>query len=361
VVLANKLKFKGRIFMKKVLGFVMAAFLFATSFSVYAAPKTNTKDLPVLRVGVISQGILSVATHYMVETGDDVANGFKVQEVVFQSGVPMNVAIGANAIDVGTTGFAAVTGVASYNEKVIAEIGESNTCGIYVRKDSPIAKVKGTNPKYPELYGDLASVKGKQIICGIGALTQFCAEEWLQKIGLKDSDVRLVNMDTATGLQAFEAGRGDAVVLNSTLMYNGIKNDYVQAADYRTMGIKNYDLLVANPKSYGPNKNIIIKYVRELFKMNDVMMANQSKFLQKCEAWETKNGIKLDVESLKWEVPIDRLLTTADAKQYVGQMGITLKSLAQFCVNAGTLQADKLPLFNQNITTDILKPALGIK
>jgi ABC-type nitrate/sulfonate/bicarbonate transport system substrate-binding protein len=350
--------------MKKALCIVIAALMAATVFTGCSSKKPGTKELSVLRVGVISQGVLSVATNYMIETGNDVANGFRINEEVFQSGVPMNVAIGANSIDVGTTGFAAVTGVATYNEKAIAEIGESNTCALYVRTSSPIAKVKGYNSQYPDVLGDPSTVKGMQIICGVGSLTQFVAEEWLQKIGLKDTDVKLVNMDTATGLQAFEAGQGDVLALNSTMMYYGVENGYVQAADYKTMKIKNYDLLVANPKSYDADKDTITKYVKELYQMNDILRANPSLFIKECENWDTKNGINLTAaakKALEWEIPIDPILTSAEAKQNIGQMGDTLKSLAQFSVTAGTLQSSKLPLFDQNITTDILKSALGIK
>ncbi|OGO79696.1 MAG: hypothetical protein A2Y21_07080 [Clostridiales bacterium GWC2_40_7] len=323
--------------------------------------KIDPKDLPELRVGTIALGIISVGVDHIVKNGWDVENGFKIKEVVFPYGVPINEAMAANTVDVATTGFAAVVGVPNYNEKMIGEIGESNTCALFVRKDSPIAKVKGINPKYPDVYGDPETVKGKQIICAVGSLTNFAVSSWLSKIGLKDAEVKIVNMDTAAGLQAFESGQADVVALNALLMYEGIKKEWVQVADYKTMGIKNYDVLIANSKTYDANKEMMIKFVKQLFRANDELVSNPEMLAAEAKEWADKNGAKIDMEALKWQISQDPLMTSAKAKETIGNMGNTLKELGQFSVTAGKLQADKLPIYDKNITTEILEAALEIK
>lgn len=70
-------------------------------------------------------------------------------------GGAMNEALAADQWEVGTLSAAAVNSLAIYGAYCIADIGHSEG-GLYTlcRPESPIAKVKGNNPSYPDVYGD---------------------------------------------------------------------------------------------------------------------------------------------------------------------------------------------------------------
>lgn len=56
---------------------------------------------------------------------------------------------------------------ASKGQFYVVGIGndESDLNAIYVRPDSPILKAKGANPRYPDVYGNADTVRGKLILC----------------------------------------------------------------------------------------------------------------------------------------------------------------------------------------------------
>ena len=117
-------------------------------------------ELPVLKVAVMPF-LNCLPVQYMIENGLDVANGFQIETVYFANGTAMNEALAADQWEVGTLSAAAVNSLAIYGAYCIADIGHSEG-GLYtlVSPDSPIAQVHGSNPSYPDVYGDADSVRG---------------------------------------------------------------------------------------------------------------------------------------------------------------------------------------------------------
>lgn len=60
---------------------------------------------------------------------------------------------------------------------------ESAANALYARADSPLLSIKGTNPAYPDIYGDQATVKGKEILCPKGTSAHYMMAAWAQVIG----------------------------------------------------------------------------------------------------------------------------------------------------------------------------------
>ena len=66
---------------------------------------------------------------------------------------------------------------------------ESAANALYVRADSPLLSIKGTNPAYPDIYGNQATIKGKEILCPKGTSAHYMMATWLKSFGLEEKDV----------------------------------------------------------------------------------------------------------------------------------------------------------------------------
>jgi len=90
---------------------------------------------------------------------------------------------------------------------------------VLVRPNSPILKAKGVNKDFPETYGSPETVKGKTVLVTTVSSGHYALSTWLKRIGLKDSDVVIQNMDQGQALAAFESGVGDVAVLWAPSMF----------------------------------------------------------------------------------------------------------------------------------------------
>ena len=100
---------------------------------------------------------------YAKEKGWDKEVGLDFNILYFDSGMGMLEALPAKQWGIGALGGTpAVVGAARYGTKIIA-IGndESMANVVLVRPDSPIMKVKGWNPKYPNVYGSPETHQGQ--------------------------------------------------------------------------------------------------------------------------------------------------------------------------------------------------------
>lgn len=324
------------------------------------APETtvNEKDLPVLKVAVMPYLIGSLPK-YISDKGWDVENGFKIESIVFSSGAPMNEALGANLFDIGFMGSAAPFGVATYDAKIVADF-ELATGGleIFVRPDSPIAKVKGVNPDYPELLGNPETVKGKTALVPIGTGIHMLIIDWIQKIGLKPDDIKVIGMEFPQAYQAFLTGEGDIVALAPPFSFQAKEdNGWVAVCSFDAVGATNCDTLMVNKNSYEPKKELLIKFVKLVFRANDELMSDPAARVKLGMDWYKENGQQLTEKQVTDEAKLRPLITSEEAKNF--PHGAWVKGLGTFFVSIGKIEKDKLPLFDTNITDEIIKAALN--
>ena len=202
-------------------------------------------ELPTLRVAVMPL-VTSLPVKYVMENKLDEERGFKIEPLTFSTGAPMNEALGADLWDVSTIGVAAVTSVAAYGGVLVGDLLEaSDGIGLYVRPDSPIAQVKGANPDYPDLLGNAETVKGAKFILDIGTIKQLNELKYLEALGLADTDISTINMDTAQGYQAFLAGEGDVVGLMPPFSFMALDNGWVNIGGLKQLDIPVVDMMVA--------------------------------------------------------------------------------------------------------------------
>jgi NitT/TauT family transport system substrate-binding protein len=310
------------------------------------------KDLPVLRVAVIP--VLSgIPVPYIMEKGWDVENGFKIEPVVFSSGAPMNEALVANLWDLGIMSAAGVFAVANYDALVIGDTSDSvGGLGVFVRPDSAVAKVKGHNPTYPNLLGDPASVKGKTILVPTGTISQLHVLTWLEKIGLKDSDVKMVHMEFSQAYQAFLAGQGDIAALNPPFCFMAEEKGWLNTAPMSEIGIGLHDSVFANKKTYTQKQDIIVKFMQLLYRAGSDLQGNRQLKERVLSGWYKTNGSNVSDDIVRQEA--DKAIFTLEDAKRIG-VGVTLKNTARFFARIGRLEMDRLPVFEVNVTDEIIK------
>lgn len=128
------------------------------------------------------------AVWYAKEKGWDKEEGLDLTMLHFDSG--KSVVEGMLAYKWAVAGCGAVpalTAALSDRLDIIAVANdESAANALYVRADSPILKVKGATPGYPEVYGDAESVRGKTIVCSKGTSAHYLMASWLKILGLNE-------------------------------------------------------------------------------------------------------------------------------------------------------------------------------
>lgn len=318
-----------------------------------AAPK----DLPILRAAVIPV-VACISVPYIMEKGWDVENGFKIETSVFSSGAPMGEALVADLWDVGFMSAAGVFVTANYDAMCIADtsdtIGERGI-GVFMRPDSPIAKVKGSNPTYPTIYGDAETVKGKTILFPTGTLSQLQVIKWLEKIGLKDSDVNLVHMEFAQAYQAFMSGQGDIVALVPPFCFNAADKGMIEVAPVEDLEIALHDMVFANKKSYESKKDIMKKFLELVYRANADFSKDQKLKEKTLSDWYKANGSEIGEDVIKREAT-KKSYTVEDIKGK--EVGTTLIATAEFFASIGKFEPSKLPKIKENINDELIKEIL---
>ena len=188
------------------------------------------------------------AVWYAKQKGWDKEAGLDLTMLRFDSGKA--IVEGVLAYDWAIAGCGAVpalTATLSERLDIIAVANdESAANALYVRADSPLLSIKGTNPAYPEIYGDQATVKGKEILCPKGTSAHYMMAAWLKSLGLGEKDVRVKYMSPVQALGAFAGGLGDVVALWAPLTYDADAKGFKPAALSSNCGVSQPVLIVAN-------------------------------------------------------------------------------------------------------------------
>ena len=188
------------------------------------------------------------AVWYAKQKGWDKEAGLDLTMLRFDSGKA--IVEGVLAYDWAIAGCGAVpalTATLSERLDIIAVANdESAANALYVRADSPLLSIQGTNPAYPDIYGDQATVKGKEILCPKGTSAHYMMAAWLKSLGLEEKDVRVKYMSPVQALGAFAGGLGDVVALWAPLTYDADAKGFKPAALSSNCGVSQPVLIVAN-------------------------------------------------------------------------------------------------------------------
>lgn len=321
--------------------------------------ESEEKELKTIRVALIPQQ-LGLPFYYISKNGWDVENGFKIEYTTFQSGAPINEALGADLWDVSTIGAAAVLSLSVYDAVHIMS-HEDSSAGIdfMIRADSDIAQVKGFNPDYPDVYGSPETVKGKTFMFPIGSGHHLLLGEYLHALGLEESDINMVNMNHAEGYQAFVSGQGDfsATAYPTTDEY--LKEGYISGVNLNTADSPYYDNVIVNRKFYDDpeNQEVLVAMVVQLLRVADEFK-NEDILLDAMVEWYQINGQEMNRDEIRNQVLTRPFLTAADYKSY--DTTASFKRMAEFFNSIEKITEDDLEKVFNNIRPEILDKALEL-
>lgn len=317
----------------------------------------GTAEPVVIRAAVMPQQ-LSLPLYYISKQGWDVENGFKLELTTFQSGAPMNEALGADLWDVATIGAAGVLSCSVYDAvHIISHEDSSAGLDFMVRADSDIAQVKGYLPDYPDMYGSPETVKGKTFMFPIGSGHHLLLGEYLNAMGLKESDINMVNMNHAEGYQAFVSGQGDFSATAYPTTDDYIKEGYVSAASMITAKCPYYDNIIVNRKFYDKpeNEEALVSLLTQLLRCADEFQDDET-LLNAMVEWYKVNGQEVDPESVRNQVLERPFLTVSDFTS--ADTTASFKRMAEFFASIEKISDDDLNKVFGNIKPDLLKKAI---
>ena len=167
-------------------------------------------------------------TQLIIKNGWDKELGFNMELIYFDSGMAQIEALPAKQWVTGTmTAVPWLVGAVRYGLYAAALANDDTTSNlVLVRPDSPILKVKGANPDFPETFGSADTVRGKTILTTTVSSAHYALSMWLKRLGLEDKDVVIKNMEQAQALAAYESGIGDAIVLWAPSMFVGMERGW---------------------------------------------------------------------------------------------------------------------------------------
>ena len=161
--------------MKRLLMVLLIA-VFSFSFTATGARAADLVKLPTAWMDEHETFLI----WYAKEKGWDKAEGLDIDVQYFSSGMDiLNALPSGSWVFAGMGGVPAMMGNLRYSTSVIA-IGndESMTNAVLVRADSPIAKVKGWNKDYPEVYGSPETIKGKTFLTTTVSSAHYALSSW---------------------------------------------------------------------------------------------------------------------------------------------------------------------------------------
>ncbi len=318
-------------------------------------------------ISVSHQPCVHALPTYMAMTkGWDKADGFKIDYQFYASGPPQNEALASNKWEVGAEG--AVPGMLAairYGAYIIAiSNDESETNDLWVRPNSPILKTKGGNPKYPDMYGSAASVKGKTILLTTASTGHYAVIATLKALGLSEQDVKLVHMEQSQAMAAFEAGQGDIVQLWAPFDYIGESKGWKKMSSGKRAGVVVPGVVIASKKAFEEHPDKVAKWLKLYMRGISEMKSDPSGSAKLLGAYYKEHGLTLSDAALAQEFSLRPLFDTKEqlalfAKKDGGlsQVEKWMSDLADFFVQQGRITpAEKEKMMKGNFINDkILK------
>ncbi|HEX7371424.1 MAG TPA: PhnD/SsuA/transferrin family substrate-binding protein [Thermodesulfobacteriota bacterium] len=210
-------------------------------------------------------------TWLAMQEGLDKKAGFDLKLIYFDSGMPQIEALPAKQWEIGATGgvpmMMAALRYGAYMIGMTHDDGFNNL--VLVRAESPILKVKGKNPKFPEVYGSAELIKGKTVLTTTVSSGHYALSSWLKVFGLKDADVKIQNLEQGQAVAAFDSGKGDIVSLWAPFSMTGLSKGWKMVANGPQCGA-NIPLVWVTSKEFGDkNPDVVARFLKLYFQMID--------------------------------------------------------------------------------------------
>lgn len=269
----------------------------------------SKQTLTPLRVAV-QPYYISSPVGYIMEQGLDEEFGLKLIPVKYPSGAEQIMDIEKDQYDVATSGAAFLYSLVENKGVVIGEhICSTGGDAVYVRDDSSILDIKGFNPTYPEVYGDLETVRGRRILMKVNTTQQYLGMKWLESVGVKKSLVKLSYGTFEGNYESFMGGEGDAIVLSAPYSYRAEREGLKKTADAESLHTEIYEVILATKEAHKEKRETLVRFMECLLYANEILESDQDEKLKAAGDWYKGQGQEVSGADLKAECT-DKLLVT---------------------------------------------------
>ncbi|MHB8156494.1 MAG: ABC transporter substrate-binding protein [Desulfocucumaceae bacterium] len=283
-------------------------------------------------------------TYQAMQEGLDKKAGVEFKLVYFDSGMPQIEALPANQWDVGATGgVPMLMGALRYDAYMIGLANDESLANVVMaRPDSPVLQKKGADPKFPEIYGTADQIKGKTILATTVSSGHYGMSSYLKALGLKDTDVKIQNLEQAQAVAAFESGKGDMVALWSPFMYTGLQKGWKIVASSDQVGANVPLVLMANKKFADEHPDQVVKFLDVYFQGIDKMKKEKTNLWEPYQKFlKDWGGIEISKEDAIMDIekhPVYDLkeqLAMFDNSKGPSQMDQSMAGIADFFTAQG--------------------------
>lgn len=246
----------------------------------------KSSDLPVIRVSHQPE-FETFLTYRAIQNGVDKEHGVDLELLYFDSGMPQIEALPAKQWDVGATGgVPALMAALRYDTYVIGIADDESMANVVMaRADNPVFQNRGASSGFPEIYGTAEQIKGKDVLATTVSSGHYALSSYLGALGLKDSDVNIMNLEQAQAVAAFDSGRGDFVALWAPFMYTGMQKGWKIVASGDQVGANIPLVLVADKEFADKNPELVVKFLDIYFKEIDTIKKEGGKMGEEYQAF----------------------------------------------------------------------------
>lgn len=315
-----------------------------------------------LRVGTMPHQ-MGVSLYYADQNDLFTEAGINVDLTMFSGGAAINEAIGAGELDGGISGLATVYALANNLVTMVGEVDTAGADGIVARNGSDILEHKGEVEGKPDMYGSADTLKGKSYVCQLGQAQQFYISKYISQFGLTDDDITFINMEDASGYQAFLSGEGDVIGTKMPYIYTMINEEdcTIIASVEDATDIKIKDCVVFTPDIIKNRREEVVIFLKVIYGVIDEMEADPDFRKQIIKDFYAENGKEFVPEQLDYELTKNELLGSDKQGSADFFMGDGMQSVADFYGGVGTIDPSNVDNVYKNYDSSLISEALGVE
>lgn len=308
--------------MKRILVILSAAML-TVAFIAGGAESARAGEMRPLRIAIMphSHGL---PVYIAQQEGLFKEAGLDAKVLIFNSGPPMNEALGANEWDVGIIGpVPALAGGIVYNTNLIA-FAQDDTMAVnyWARPGSPIASITGKVPGSPGIMGDAETWRGKTLLCPLATNAHLMLVATLNKLGLTEADVSIIPMEVPQAFAAFKSGHGDVVTLWDPQSTSAKNEGWVMVSSGPASGEEAYLVVVASENAMKKQRGELLDFLRVFYKVTEKYKDDKKAYFDYLKKFQTENGLDVTDFMVQKVVNERPMPTLADQKRlWVGEAG----------------------------------------
>jgi sulfonate transport system substrate-binding protein len=312
----------------------------------------SAQDKPMVRVS-------GQPTMHGMPTWEILEQGIKdlpinIKYMMFPSGAPQVEAMAAGEWDVGAIGTVPMMmSSIRYGALMIGiSNNESETNDLWVRPDSPLLKTKGSNPKYPDLFGTTADWKGKKILCTTVSTGHYALSSTLKALGLKDNEVQIIQIEQGQAVAAFASGQGDILQMWAPFSYIAESRGWKKVSSGARAGVMIPGAIIVRKEFAEKNPEQVAQWLNLYMQMVAKMKADPKWGTERLHKYFNEYaGVELSKEFVAKEFELRPLYTPEEQVVLLNDPNKTkawMTAIAQFFVDQGRINKEEMDRYVKN-------------